>query len=200
MKIRALALLAGGFVAALGLSGCATMSGEQCRTAKWEETGRTDGRRGQRPEQFETHREACARHGVEPKADEWRRGYQQGVGEFCTPAGGYDTGRANVGDASLCAGRPGEQEFLAARQHGHQVFVLLSEVRERYRDLRMALAESYSEGGAGNDDAWRLRDSEFVRTLRRREQWLRQRDGEFCDKYGVERLTDADLDPDSARD
>jgi hypothetical protein len=191
--IRRLAVLA-----ALGLAGCATMSGEQCRTANWEETGRTDGRRGQRPEQFEAHREACARHGVEPEADEWRRGYQRGVGEFCTPAGAYNAGRANLGDASLCAGRPGEQEFLAAHRHGGQIFMLLREVREMYRDLRMALAESYSEGG--NNDVWRLSNSKFVRTLRRREQWLTQRDGEFCDKYGVERLTDADLDPDSVRD
>jgi hypothetical protein len=185
---------------ALGLAGCATLSGEECRTAKWEETGRADGRRGERPDRFAQHREACARHAIEPKADDWRRGYEQGVNEFCTPAGGYNAGRANEGDRSLCAGRPGEQEFLAAHKHGGQVFVLLREVREMYRDLRMALADSYRQDGPGSNDVLQLSNSEFVKTLRRREAWLKQRDGEFCDAYGVERLTDADIDPDSVRD
>ncbi len=197
--IRGLVLLTGGFIAVLGLAGCATMSAEHCRDAKWEELGRADGRRGEQARKLEQHREVCASHGLEPKAEEWRRGYEQGVGEFCTPAGGYNAGRANVGDASLCAGRPGQPEFLAAHQHGGQVFVLLREVREMYRDMRMALAERYSQGEPIDNEAWRLNNSEFTRTLRRRELWLKQRDGEFCDKYGVERLTDADLDPDSAR-
>jgi hypothetical protein len=190
--IRLLALLA-----TLGLPGCATMSAEHCRDAQWEELGRADGRRGEQPQKLEQHRAACASHGLEPKVEDWRRGYEQGVGEFCTPAGGYNAGRANTGDEALCAGRPGEQEFLAAHKHGGQVFVLLREVREMYRDMRMALAESYRENGPGHDDRWRLSNSEFVRKLQRREQWLKQRDGEFCDKYGVERLTDADFDPDS---
>jgi hypothetical protein len=185
--IPALAILA-----VLGLSGCATLSEEQCRAARWEEVGRGDGRRGERPEQLETHRKACASHGLEPDADEWRRGYQQGVNEFCTPAGGYNAGRAKAGDVSLCAGRRGEQEFLAAYRHGGQVYQLLREVREMYRQLRIMVAEN-PQAGLG------LHDSDFVKALQRRELWLRQRDGEYCAQYGVERLTDEDLDPDSVR-
>ncbi|MGH8481033.1 MAG: DUF2799 domain-containing protein [Nevskiaceae bacterium] len=192
--IRMLALLA-----VLGLAGCATMSAEQCRAGKWEETGRADGRHGERPEQLEKHRETCATHGIEPSADQWSRGYQQGVNEFCTPAGGYTAGRANLGDVSLCAGRRGEQEFLTAHRQGGQVYELLREVREMYRNLRISLAERYRVGGPGSVDTWELSNSEFVKTLKRRERWLRQRDGEYCDQYGVEPLTDADLDPDSVR-
>ncbi len=200
-EIRATRLLVGllALLAMLGLAGCATMSAERCHDAKWEELGRADGRRGEQPQKLEQRREACASHGVEPKVEDWRRGYEQGVGEFCTPAGGYNAGRANTGDESLCAGRPGEPEFLAAYKQGGQVFVLLREVREMYRQLRTSLVEANRQGGPGNLKGYDLGNSEFVKTLRRRELWLRQRDGEFCDKYGVERLTDADIDPDSAR-
>ena len=64
------------------------------------------------------------------------------------------------------------------------------------RSVRGMCAETR---GPGSNAAWELSNSEFVKTLKRRERWLRQRDGKYCDQYGVERLTDADLDPGAAR-
>jgi hypothetical protein len=175
---------------ALALAGCATtMSERECRDADWDALGHADGVRGEPPARLEQRRKAC--DGA-VKADEWRHGYERGVGEFCTPAGGYNAGRAGTGEPSVCAGRPNEEPFRTAYKHGEQVHVMLREVRELYRKFRYA-AEQRADAGLG------LRDTELVRSLERREAWLRQRDDEFSERYGVERLTDDDLDPDRVR-
>jgi hypothetical protein len=179
-------------LATLALAACATtMSARECRDADWDELGHRDGVRGEPATRLDERRTACAGEGT-VNAEAWRRGYERGIGEFCTPAGGYNAGRADVGEESLCAGRPNEEAFRAAYKHGGQVHVLLREVRELYRKFRYE-AEQRTDKGLG------LRDTEFVRSLERREAWLRQRDDEFSERYGVERLSDDDLDPDRVR-
>ena len=50
---------------ALGiLSGCATMSQDECRMADWYSVGFEDGVRGAGADNIGKHREACAEHGI----------------------------------------------------------------------------------------------------------------------------------------
>ena len=49
-----------------GLSGCATMSGDECMTSDWSAIGYEDGARGYTTDRLASHRKACAKHGVTP--------------------------------------------------------------------------------------------------------------------------------------
>lgn len=183
-------------LAAVALGGCASMGPEQCKAAKWEEVGHADGARGRTPDRFDSYRKDCAEHGIEPQQDLWKRGYDVGLSEFCTPAGGYGAARAGEGEVELCAGRRGEDEFRAAFKHGREVNSLLREVRELYAKLRNNVAAALS-GEYNRDEVTRMRinvNPDVENTLRRRQQLLEQRDREFCEKYGVTQLTREDFE------
>ena len=51
-------------IAIAGLSGCATMSGDECLTSDWNAIGYEDGARGYTADRIGKHRKACAKHGV----------------------------------------------------------------------------------------------------------------------------------------
>ncbi|MGQ0585924.1 MAG: DUF2799 domain-containing protein [Gammaproteobacteria bacterium] len=189
--VRALALLA-----ALALGGCASMGPEQCKAARWEKLGRADGARGETPDRFESYRKDCAEHGIEPPAEVWRRGYETGLNEFCTPAGAYPAARAGHGEAELCAGRHGEEEFHTAFKHGRQVNLMLREVREMYARLRDGVAAVMSgEYSRDQITVFRARaNPDLVDSLRRRQVLLEQHDRVFCEKYGVAPLAQEDFE------
>jgi len=186
---RPLALLA-----ALALAGCASMSEQECRSGDWEAVGRADGARGARPEQIDHLRKVCARHGVEPQAEAWRAGYAKGIESYCTPAGGYVSGRSATGYSKVCAGRPEEAKFLAAFRHGQEVSALRREVRElhqRVRDLEMAaMSGEYSDYEATQI---RLRATELAGTLRIRQWELEKLDRRYSLDHAAPELTDAEL-------
>jgi uncharacterized protein YceK len=46
------------------LSGCASMSSEECANSDWVAIGYEDGSRGYTTDQFGNRRKACAKHGV----------------------------------------------------------------------------------------------------------------------------------------
>ena len=46
------------------LSGCASMSSEECANSDWHSIGYEDGSRGYTTEKFSGRRKACAKHGV----------------------------------------------------------------------------------------------------------------------------------------
>ena len=50
-------------LAALLMSGCASMSSEECALSDWSAVGFEDGARGYTTERFSNHRKACAKHG-----------------------------------------------------------------------------------------------------------------------------------------
>ena len=49
---------------AIGISGCAGMSSDECLANDWTAVGFEDGSRGYTSDQFGKHRKACAKHGV----------------------------------------------------------------------------------------------------------------------------------------
>ena len=51
-------------VSLLGLSGCATMSAEECATGDWHMIGFEDGSMGYTVDRLGQHRKACAKYGV----------------------------------------------------------------------------------------------------------------------------------------
>ena len=114
--------------AVLALSGCATMSEDECLTSDWGAIGYEDGARGYTMEQFSNRRQACAKHGVTPDFRAYQEGRDEGLVSYCQPSRGYNLGVAGgtyhgVCDVAL------EEEFLDAYRVGHQLYGLRSNVQ-----------------------------------------------------------------------
>ncbi|MEM7431354.1 MAG: DUF2799 domain-containing protein [Pseudomonadota bacterium] len=148
-KSAALALI----VAALGLSGCASMSSEECATSDWRAVGYEDGSRGYASEQFGKHRKACAKHGYTADFAAYQQGRDAGLVEYCQPSRGFNVGASGSRYHGVC---PVEMEgdFLDAYRAGHQLYTLRSNVSSaenaiRYKESELdSLAESIGQAEA----------------------------------------------------
>jgi len=116
-----------GVVAALTMSGCATMNSEECALSDWSAVGFEDGARGYTTERFSSHRKACAKHGVTADFRAYQEGRDEGLVEFCQPTRGYNLGVSGSSYNGVCDVAL-EEEFLDAYRAGHQLYSLRSNV------------------------------------------------------------------------
>lgn len=114
--------------AVLALSGCATMSEDECLTSDWNAIGYEDGARGYTMQQFSNRREACAKHGVTPDFRAYQSGRNEGLVSFCQPSRGYNLGVSGGTYHGVCDVAM-EEEFLDAYRVGHQLYGLRSNVQ-----------------------------------------------------------------------
>ena len=120
-------LMIGAAVLALVLSGCASMSSEECAASDWTAIGYEDGSRGYTTDRFASHRKACAKHGHTADFQAYQQGRNQGLVEFCQPARGYSLG-ANGGQYYGVCAAEFEPEFLDAYRAGQRLYSLRSNV------------------------------------------------------------------------
>jgi len=111
----------------IALSGCASMSGDECATSDWSVVGYEDGSRGYTTERFSNHRKACAKHGITADFQTYQRGRTDGLVEFCQPSKGYNLGASGGRYDGVCAVNL-EPDFLDAYRAGQQLFTLRSNV------------------------------------------------------------------------
>ncbi|MDJ0905482.1 MAG: DUF2799 domain-containing protein [Woeseiaceae bacterium] len=112
-------------LALAGLSGCASMSADECLTVDWATIGFEDGSRGYTADRLGTHRKACAKHGVAADLAAYQRGHAQGIEAFCQPGRGFNFGVNGGGYRGVCPAHL-EQEFLEAYSAGHKLYSLRS--------------------------------------------------------------------------
>ncbi len=112
---------------ALAISGCASMSSEECALSDWSAVGFEDGARGYTTERFSAHRKACAKHGVTADFRAYQEGRDEGLVQFCQPSRGYNLG-VNGGTYKGVCDVAMEEEFLDAYRVGHQLYSLRANV------------------------------------------------------------------------
>ena len=144
----------------IALSGCASMSPEECRTANWYEQGMRDGIQGQPRSYVEEHREACAEVGIVPNAALWEKGRSQGIKRYCTPENGLEEGLRGGDYRNAC---PPELEgaFLERYRAGHRVH----EARQRVERLANDQRSKQNELDRVKDDKARDRLRQQIRDL-----------------------------------
>ncbi len=113
--------------AMLIMSGCASMSSEECVATDWAAVGHEDGARGYTSERFSKHRQACAKHGVTADFAAYQRGREQGLVEYCRPGRGYNVG-VNGGRYYGVCSVDLEADFLDAYNAGYHLYTLRSNV------------------------------------------------------------------------
>lgn len=111
----------------LALSGCASMSSEECAVSDWSAVGYEDGARGYTTERFSNHRKACAKHGIAPDFRAYQAGRDEGLVEFCQPSKGYNLGVSGGRYGGVCDVAL-EADFLDAYRVGQQLYGLRANV------------------------------------------------------------------------
>lgn len=109
------------------LSGCATMSSDECLTSDWQTIGYEDGARGYTAERIGEHRKACAKHGVAPDFAAYQSGREQGLVEFCQPSRGFNVGASGGSYNGVCNVTL-EAGFLDAYNAGRLLYTLRGNV------------------------------------------------------------------------
>ena len=139
-------------MAAVAISGCASMSSEECALSDWSAVGYEDGSRGYTTERFSSHRKACAKHGVTADFRAYQEGRDEGLVEFCQPSRGYNLG-INGGTYNGVCDIALEEEFLDAYRVGNQLYGLRanvnsanSRIRARERELDRIEKEIVAKG------------------------------------------------------
>ena len=113
--------------AALALSGCATMSGDECVTSDWHAIGYEDGSNGYTADRLGDRRKACAKHGVTPNFDAYQAGRAEGLHQFCQPSRGFNLGASGRRYNGVCPAST-EGHFLDAYNSGYHLYNLRSNV------------------------------------------------------------------------
>lgn len=111
----------------VGLSGCATMSGDECMTSDWSAIGYEDGARGYSTDRHAKYRKSCAKHGVTPDFSAWQEGRERGLVEYCQPNRGFNVGSSGGRYNGVCSVNL-EASFLDAYNAGYHLYSLRSNV------------------------------------------------------------------------
>lgn len=107
-------------VGLMAVSGCATITQDECREGDWAGIGQRDGADGHAPSRIEEHARACSNFGITPEPIAYRSGWDSGVLIWCTPENGFATGRRNESYHGLCPASVAAA-FLDARRVGERL-------------------------------------------------------------------------------
>jgi len=154
--MRTLTLLA----AAMLLGACASMDKAQCVNANWTAIGMEDGARGRTLDRLGERRRACAEHGVQPDAERYAAGRNEGLKSYCTYDQGFRAGRGGNAYNSVCP-EPAARDFLAGYERGREIYGLqkrLDEVNSDIKKTKASLAEPGLSPRARGQLAERLED------------------------------------------
>lgn len=84
------------------LSGCATLSKEECVIGNWQAIGYSDGVAGHYPDRLTSHAKACSKASIAPDNQAWEYGRQMGLKQYCTTSNAYSIGRRGTTLNKVC--------------------------------------------------------------------------------------------------
>lgn len=122
------------------LSGCATMSEDECRTADWRMIGYEDGVAGLSAVRIGEHRKACAKHNLTPSMRAYREGREEGLYEYCKPQNAFRLGQQGSAYTGVCP-LDAQEDFIAAYSVGKEIYDVHSSIRHLMSTLRKKESE-----------------------------------------------------------
>ncbi len=158
------------------LSGCASLSAEECLAADWYTIGVEDGSRGQPISRIGAHRKACAEVGVQPDMPRYNEGRAYGLQLFCTRERGYSEGESGRSYSGVCPphlepvfmqGYLAGQDRYRTKQEIRRLERELAAVQEEVTEIRTSLDQGYTvdEKGKKNQLNKFERDAMYERLL-----------------------------------
>jgi hypothetical protein len=141
------------------LSGCASLSKNECLAADWEDVGVRDGANGRPEEYLIQHAKACSRVDVVPDRGAWQHGRERGLGRYCIPQRAFQAGEWGNGfDVGQCANYD-QDRLTDAWRKGHEVHRtagVIDSIDGEIRDVRTALESEELENKERKRLAYRL--------------------------------------------
>lgn len=122
------------------LSGCATMSADECAMSDWRTIGYEDGSMGYTAARIGEHRKACAKHGVAPDFNAYQTGHSEGVRQYCQPSRAFNVGAGGGRYNGICPSDL-EPDFVDAFNSGHRLYQLRSNVNSANYQISARRAE-----------------------------------------------------------
>ncbi|PZX46617.1 uncharacterized protein DUF2799 [Roseinatronobacter thiooxidans] len=160
------------------LSGCASLSRDDCLQGDWASIGERDGTEGRAMEaQFARHVTACAKVEITPERGTWEQGYARGLATYCTPQTGLREGEAGRPYRDVCPAAT-EARFLQGYDLGQSAHRQRARIAEIGREISQLQSRNTALSGAPQSDAealaaqraWHAAQSEIM--LLRLEQSL----------------------------
>ena len=118
----------------LALSGCASMSQQECLAADWRLVGYEDASQGHSTARIGNHRKACAKVNVQPDLNRYQQGHREGARIYCVKPRGYQEGAAGKAYQGIC---PADLEpaFLRAYDHGRERYAITQQISQLEGDI-----------------------------------------------------------------
>ena len=160
---------------ALGLTGCASLSKEECLSGNWDRIGHRDGRQGYKIESLDAHFKSCAEHGIRPNPQEYKQGYNKGVRAYCTPTNAKLVGEANSTYHYVCPADM-EEAFLRQYNYGKELYEAEKKIESARSDLKSKEDKLRVEKNASIRTSLRSEIAaidDLIRTLQRNYNHLR---------------------------
>ncbi|WP_415904810.1 DUF2799 domain-containing protein [Neptuniibacter sp. QD48_55] len=122
------------------LSGCASLSQEECLTGDWQGIGYRDGLQGKTEAYLAEHQSACAEYKVSLNLEDYLQGRKEGLKSYCQPDNGYRLGRQGNEYAYVC---PADLDgaFLVKYKQGLEFYQQEKVVKNLESDIRKNKAE-----------------------------------------------------------
>jgi len=171
-------------VAALLLTGCATLSREQCQRGDWFGLGITDGQNGQPASRLDQHARACSEHGIHVDNQQSLNGRAQGLQDYCQIENAFDSGLEGRRYQQVCPPSidAAFERYNRAAYEVYQIRKELEQVDDRIRDNERRLWDK----DLSDDNRHRIRST--LRDLDRQRDRLRH------DLYASEQYLDRLMD------
>jgi len=132
--VRQLALGITVFGSIFLISGCATLSKQECLIGDWQAIGYNDGVAGYYSDRLASHTKACAKTNVAPDYQTWEHGRKLGLQQYCTVNNAYNVGRDGRQLNNVCSITM-SNTLQAANQKGLDYYALDSQLDKEQRLL-----------------------------------------------------------------
>jgi hypothetical protein len=133
---------------AITLSGCSSMSIEECNNADWYQVGYSDGLNGNSPKMIDSYISDCSEAAVFPDREQWSKGFKVGTGLYCSPDNGYKVGYEGQQYYYVCPGESFLKNYelgKQARQRDQRLKQIETELRTIEDKLRTTPSENHDE-------------------------------------------------------
>ena len=120
--------------ALLFLTGCATMSKDECLHADWYIKGLSDATEGFALSRIDDHAKACARVAVKPNMQDYESGHKKGARLYCVPEKGYSEGRNGAAYNGICPVEL-EKNFLNSYSDGRELFDIQQKINQMTNNI-----------------------------------------------------------------
>lgn len=114
---------------AVAVSGCETMTPNECKTANWRDIGVRDGLKGEPAETFNSRAGDCAKAGVQADMKQYLAGREQGLQNYCKLENAVPLGLSGGSYGGVCSPMV-DVEFRRRHQAAKAVYDMRAKVSD----------------------------------------------------------------------